>query len=126
MRKIMTRAWDIAREGQNNFGGKVSEYLSEALKMAWAEANNETATLETTFGSRKNKSWVAKINGTHPKWKLNRKFVEAVEENEYAGKTFELENGIYEVCDAGDRDFIEVANGEVYYIEYNEVMSVVA
>src|SRR5690625_777551 len=34
---IMRRAWEIAREGQGMFGGKVSEYLSEALKMAWAE-----------------------------------------------------------------------------------------
>jgi hypothetical protein len=33
----MKRAWEIAREGQNKFGGKVSEYLSESLKMAWSE-----------------------------------------------------------------------------------------
>lgn len=33
----MTRAWEIAKEGQSNFGGKVNEYLSESLKMAWAE-----------------------------------------------------------------------------------------
>ena len=38
---IMKRAWDIAREGQTKFGGKVSEYISEALKMAWAESKEE-------------------------------------------------------------------------------------
>lgn len=32
----MVKAWEIAKKGQKNFGGKVSEYLSEALKMAWA------------------------------------------------------------------------------------------
>ena len=41
MKEIMTRAWEIAKEGQVKFGGKVSEYLSEALKMAWAENKEE-------------------------------------------------------------------------------------
>jgi len=38
MKNIMTRAWEIAREGQEKFGGKVSEYLSESLKSAWIES----------------------------------------------------------------------------------------
>jgi len=127
MKNVMVRAWEIARKGQEQFGGKVSEYLAEALKMAWAEEKApKTATIETTFGSKRNKSWVAKITGTHPKWKLNREFVNPVTENEYAGKTFELENGIYEVCDAGDREFIRVVNGEVEYMEYTEVSAAVA
>lgn len=37
MRNVMTRAWEIAREGQSKFGGKVSEYLSKSLKLAWGE-----------------------------------------------------------------------------------------
>lgn len=37
-KELMKNAWSIAREGQKNFGGKVSEYFAEALKMAWAEA----------------------------------------------------------------------------------------
>lgn len=36
--EIMKRAWQIAREGQKKFGGKVREYISESMKMAWAEA----------------------------------------------------------------------------------------
>lgn len=32
---VMIRAWEIARAGQKQFGGKVSEYFSEALKMSW-------------------------------------------------------------------------------------------
>lgn len=38
MKNIMARAWRIAKEGQVKFGGKVSEYIAEALKMAWAES----------------------------------------------------------------------------------------
>ena len=37
-RKIMNRAWELAREGQKKFGGKVSEYIAIALKIAWKEA----------------------------------------------------------------------------------------
>lgn len=39
-KQIMTKAWEIAREGQKAFGGKVREYFAEALKMAWAQAKN--------------------------------------------------------------------------------------
>lgn len=125
MRNVMTRAWEIAKEGQNKFGGKVSEYLSEALKMAWAET--KTVEFTTTSGSKKHKSWIAEITGTHPQYKLNREFINPVEENDYAGKTFELENGkVYEVCNAGDRDFVEVVDGDVYYIEFTDVMGAVA
>ncbi|MFA8439282.1 hypothetical protein [Pueribacillus sp. YX66] len=124
MKNIMKRAWEIARKGQEKFGGKVSEYFAEALKMAWAETKKVTIT--TTSGSKRNKSWVAKITGTHPKWKLNREFVDAVEENDWTGKVFELESGIYEVCDAGDREFIKIDNGEIEYLEYEEVTAMVA
>lgn len=39
-KEIMSNAWKIAREGQKAFGGKVSEYFAEALKMAWAQVKN--------------------------------------------------------------------------------------
>lgn len=38
MKKIMKRAWEIARAACKKFGGKVSEYIAEALRMAWAES----------------------------------------------------------------------------------------
>lgn len=123
---VMTRAWEIAREGQEKFGGKVSEYLSEALKIAWAEVkSNQKATITTSSGSRNHKSWVAEITGTHPRWKLNREFIEADNES-WMEKTYTLTDGIYEVCDAGDRDFIMVANGQIEYIDYVNVMDMVA
>lgn len=39
-KEIMSNAWKIAKEGQKAFGGKVSEYFAEALKMAWAQAKS--------------------------------------------------------------------------------------
>lgn len=39
-KEIMANAWKIAREGQKAFGGKVSEYFAEALKMAWVQAKS--------------------------------------------------------------------------------------
>lgn len=37
MKKVMVRAWEIAREGAKKFGGKAIEYIAEALKLAWKE-----------------------------------------------------------------------------------------
>ena len=126
MKNIMKRAWEIAREGQSKFGGKAVEYFAEALKNAWAEAKgSQKATITTSSGSRKHKSWVAEIIGTHPRWGFARKFVEADEET-WMEKTYSLADGIYEVCDAGDREFIQAVNGQVEYIDYSDVMEQVA
>ena len=40
MKNVMTRAWEIAKQGQKKFGGKVKEYFSSALKLAWKEVKN--------------------------------------------------------------------------------------
>lgn len=40
-REVMITAWEIAREAVVEFGGKVVEYLSGALKMAWAKIKGE-------------------------------------------------------------------------------------
>lgn len=37
MKKLMLRAWEIAREGVGRFGGAVKEYFAEALRIAWQE-----------------------------------------------------------------------------------------
>ena len=39
-KQVMVRAWALAKRGQKQFGGKVSEYLSEAMKIAWAIVKN--------------------------------------------------------------------------------------
>jgi hypothetical protein len=36
MMNVMKPAWEIAKAGQKKFGGKVKEYLAEALRLAWA------------------------------------------------------------------------------------------
>jgi hypothetical protein len=38
--ELMKKAWEIARTAVETFGGKVREYFSESLKMAWGEAKN--------------------------------------------------------------------------------------
>ena len=58
----MVRAWEIAREGYEKFGGKVSEYFAEALKMAWAEVKQ--ASKPEFVGSEKQIKWV---NDIYPK-----------------------------------------------------------
>ena len=46
LQRIMKRAWEIAKEAVKDFGGKVKEYLSESLKMAWAEVKEVRYTIE--------------------------------------------------------------------------------
>src|SRR5690625_407842 len=63
MKNVMKRAWEIARKGQEKFGGKVSEYLSEALKMAWAEVKeNEKVTMEEIAETIKRKLHNAQVD----------------------------------------------------------------
>lgn len=130
MKNIMIRAWEIAREGANKFGGKAVEYLSESMKIAWAESKGielvkKDAEVKTSYGSKKHKSWVAKIVGSHPRWKYERKFLKAGGEhsNGFGGYVFSLEEGIYEVCDAGYRYFAKVKNGELFEVEEHEVLA---
>lgn len=37
MKKVMVRAWEIAKEAVAKFGGKVKEFFQQALIMAWSE-----------------------------------------------------------------------------------------
>ena len=55
---IMRRAWKIAREGAEKFGGSPREYFKEALRMAWAEIKSTTAGLT---GSAKQIAWAKQI-----------------------------------------------------------------
>lgn len=129
MKNIMKNAWEIARKGQKQFGGKVSEYLSEAMKIAWKEARAPKAVeVETDYGSRKNKSWVAKINGNDNQWGFNREFLKASGEhdNGFGGLVFTLVDGLYEICDGGDREFAVVENGNLNYVDADEIQGMVA
>lgn len=121
MKKVMVRAWEIARQGQDKFGGKVKEYFAQALKIAWAETRK--VVINTTSGSRKWKSWVARITGKDARFGFARDFVEPISNSGMAGKEFELNNGTYEVCNAGERKFIKVIDGQVININKSEVVA---
>lgn len=53
-REIMVKAWTIAKEGAARFGGKVSEYLSEALKTVWANFKRDKALAAAAATKKKN------------------------------------------------------------------------
>lgn len=49
MKNVMSKAWEIAKEGAKKFGGKVKEYFSEALRMAWAVIKEEAVKVKKTL-----------------------------------------------------------------------------
>lgn len=68
--KLMKRAWEIAKNGAKKFGGKVREYFSIALSIAWKELKNMTAQL---IGSEKQIKWandiITRVEAAKPKMK---------------------------------------------------------
>ena len=125
MKNVMKNAWLIAKQGQVKFGGNVRSYFSASLKMAWSQikkgAVKMKAIVKTLSGSNNHKSWVAQISiGTA--YKFNRNFVNEFEkEGFYGDRIYTLNDGIYDVCNAGDRKYILVANGEFTVIAENEI-----
>jgi|SRR5690625_258389 len=121
-KKVMVRAWEIAREGQSKFGGSVVEYLSESLKIAWAEQSQEEAKVyEATLPINNDRLWIAEITGTHPRFKLDRQFLNDyyLSDNGYY-KVFDLTDGLYALkgSNRGGQTFIRVTNGDAVEIDY--------
>ena len=131
MKNVMTRAWEIAKDGAAKFGGSVKEYFAQALVIAWSEikkgvAKMEKVIFETSTGSRKHKAWVAKITGAHSTYKFEREFLNEKENDGY-NKFFELEEGgVYDVATDGQRYYIAVQNGEVVDIDEDEIAGLLA
>lgn len=129
MKNVMTMAWEIARKGATQFGGSVKSYFAEALKLAWAQIKAPVAvTVELVSGSRKYKSWVAEIVGTHAKFKFERSFI-----NKFRGveletnKVYTLEEGkVYNVNNVNTRYYATVRNGRLVELNESEVMELVA
>lgn len=119
MANVMTRAWEIARVAATTHGGKASEYIADALRMAWAESRRpKLVTVELRQPNRKQKTWVARIVGTHPVYKFERKFVNP---EGWGSTEWRLEEGTYEFCENGKRYFVRIADGEVTRIDASEV-----
>lgn len=125
----MTIAWEIARKGAAKFGGKVKSYFATALKMAWVQVKAPAAVvMELREGSRNHKTWVAEIVAVGGKFGFERKFIDTPYHPEFGAiKLAELEEGkFYDVCNGGDRDFVTVANGQVVYVNKQEVAEALA
>ena len=57
---VMVRAWQIAKAAVKKFGGKVSEYIAESLRMAWEQAKSCGTTKTAKNGDIKVvRAWVA-------------------------------------------------------------------
>lgn len=133
-KEIMKRAWEIAKKGQEKFGGKAIEYIAEALRMAWKEAKQpKEIVLKVRHQPSGGKEWVAEIVGRHPRYNFDRRFLNPVARNwSSSGKTgttsFLLQEGkVYEVNEPWKgRYFITVQNGEVVDIDVDYVAEKIA
>lgn len=121
---VMTRAWEIAKKGQKNFGGKVGEYLSAALKMAWMLVKNGAKKFTASIEVGKRGHWIAKVTGTHPQYKLDREFLthDAVDGN---WLDFYLTDGLYtaKYSNASAHFFI-VEDGDTRGVSYSEAIEI--
>ncbi|TDQ39253.1 hypothetical protein [Aureibacillus halotolerans] len=68
-------------------------------------------TIEIAEGSRKHKTWVAKIIGPSKEFRFDRWLVPQDKGNTRATKKFTLADGFYDVCDMGGRRYIKVVDG---------------
>lgn len=141
MKEIMVRAWEIATEGQEKFGGSKIEYIAEALKQAWAESKQQPEQMELSdeikesfldnrtdviylIHSNSQPCYLAKIKGTHPTYKLDREFIDW----KMSGRAREYEveeNQLYEMKESRERFYFMVVDGIIYEYNYNQVLDLV-
>lgn len=121
---VMTKAWEISKTGAKRFGGNAKEYFAAALRMAWAAA--KAVAWDLPADTRKCRTWMARITGTHPVYKLDRQFLSPDGEDKYGDKLFDLTTGYYEAYNGKHRYFIRVANGQARKVERDVVMSAFA
>jgi hypothetical protein len=123
MKNVMTRAWEIAREGQKRFGGNVKEYFAQALRLAWAEVKApKKVEVELKGSTKRVKTWLAEIVGKHPQYVFDRDFLEPDDFDKWGDKLFYLNDGLYELYDGKRRKFIHIKNGEERLIYREEAL----
>lgn len=49
MKQVMVTAWEIAEDAAVKFGGKKSEYIAEAMKMAWDYYKNDDTDIKAIY-----------------------------------------------------------------------------
>lgn len=124
---IMTSAWVSAKLGARRFGGSPKEYFPAALKQAWKAYKIRQAIYEERMGYDKENNtitpekWIAEITGTHPVYKLDRKFINGQ-------KTVKLENDkIYNwVGYKGENHFGKIVDGKLQLLAKEEVLELVS
>lgn len=128
MKNIMGRAWEIARSAKAEFGGDLKSYFPEALAMAWEECRKQQAapaviltTFELPADTKKYRTWLAVIKGTHPVYKLDREFVRQDDTDQWGEKVFRLPNGYYESNNGKRRVFFRALDGLVIELDKQEV-----
>ncbi|QGH03525.1 hypothetical protein [Streptococcus dysgalactiae] len=71
--------------------------------------------------SKRQRAWVAEIVGTHPKYKLDRKFIDA-DENGAGWVAWNLEEEkIYCICESKEQYFVKVENETLVELTKKEV-----
>jgi hypothetical protein len=84
------------------------------------------------MGKLGNRVWVAQITGTHPKFKLEREFLEATSVKRHhfnrprtlVDITYDLSDGLYEMSESGERSFVLVLNDEEHKISPDDAVAI--
>lgn len=123
MKNVMTKAWEIAREGQKEFGGKVKEYFAEALKMAW-KIIKKVSTLDEKYNKIK---FMVKSTSLDFYGKVDEYFLKATEMIQFTGMTEkEFKNEIQYVDPSRATSFDWEVNGIICEVvvayKYNHEM----
>lgn len=118
MKNVMNKAWEIAKSAAAKFGGRAAQYFAQALKMAWEGAKEVAAVVEYNIRKKNRfaKVYLAKIVGKCERFGLAREFVKETEIDQDGWHTFHLADGLYEVCENGKKEFIEVEAGEKCFV----------
>ena len=130
----MKIAWALVKK-ENEAGGIMAQLqqLNEegkqiskenARRIAEYEQSNEPVRVEVSEGSRRHKSYIAEIVGKDSMYGLDRKFV-SEQDGSRRVQYAELKEGrSYEIQDAGDREYVKVANGQLVEISKDEALEI--
>ena len=130
----MKIAWALVKK-ENEAGGIMAQLqqLNEegkqisnenARRIAEYEQSNEPIRVEVSEGSRRHKSYIAEIVGKDSMYGLDRKFV-SEQDGSRRVQYAELKEGrSYEIQDAGDREYVKVANGQLVEVSKDEALEI--